>query len=73
MSDEQIEKLKKILALTTSTNDNEALVVVRKANQMLKDADKTWVDVIGVESAETNNRYLQLSLKHIALANEYNS
>lgn len=45
MSDTSTTKLKKILELTNSDNDNEALLAMRHANKILKDEGKTWSDI----------------------------
>jgi len=37
-----IEKLAKLLACTTSSNDHECLVAIRKANAMLAERNITW-------------------------------
>jgi len=37
-----IEKLAKLLAYTTSSNDHECLVAIRKANAMLAGRNTTW-------------------------------
>lgn len=68
----QTDKLKKLLALTTSDNDNEALAAIRQANKILKDADKTWDEVLEADLTEANKRYEQLVLVHNALARKYN-
>jgi hypothetical protein len=64
----QIDKLKKLMGLTTSSNDHEALAAARQANKILKDANKTWQDVLGVEF----RHYEQLRLRYNALAEKYN-
>lgn len=68
----QTDKLKKILALTTSNNDNEVLVAIKQANRILQEANKTWSEVFDMDLTEANNRYEQLRLNHIALINNYN-
>jgi len=45
-----INKLIKILNLTQSDNDNEALVAIRKANKLLLSENKSWGDLIGEPS-----------------------
>lgn len=72
MLDAQTEKLKKLLALTTSSNDNEALIAIRQANKILKSANRTWPEIIGADLTEANSRYSQLHLKYVALAEKYN-
>lgn len=37
-----LSKIIKLLALTQSSNDNEALSAIRKANALLKENNKTW-------------------------------
>lgn len=39
-------RLTKLLAMTTSDNDGEALNAMRMANALIKAADKTWADVL---------------------------
>ena len=41
-----IDKITKLLALTTSTFDGEALNAIRAANEILNEQDKTWEEVI---------------------------
>jgi len=67
MLETQIDKLKKLLALTTSDNEHEALAAMRHANKILKDASKTWADVIGPNSTEGLNGFRQLQLNYAAL------
>lgn len=38
--------LKKVLAMTTSENDGEALTAIRKANAILKKGNLSWADVL---------------------------
>lgn len=40
------EKLKKLMALTTSDNDSEALAAMRKANEVVKRSDTTWPNIL---------------------------
>ena len=42
----QIEKIIKLLNLTQSPNDNEALSAIRRVNQMLKESNKGWTDLL---------------------------
>lgn len=39
-------KLAKLLAMTTSSNDNEALAAIRMANKMLSGEKLTWGDIL---------------------------
>lgn len=39
-------RLAKVLQMTTSTNDSEALAAVRKANEIIKGENLQWEDVI---------------------------
>jgi hypothetical protein len=50
-------RLSKVLALTTSSNDGEALVAARKAAKLLHDANLTYRDVIcpAVAAPDTGN------------------
>jgi hypothetical protein len=43
-------RLIKLLAMTTSTNDGEALNAMRMANAMIKAANKTWAEVLVTEN-----------------------
>lgn len=43
-------RLAKLLAMTTSDNDGEALNAVRMANAMIRSADKTWDQVLQTET-----------------------
>lgn len=43
------DRLTKLLALTTSDNDHEALVALRMANELLKREKLSWVEVLGNE------------------------
>ncbi len=45
------DRLIKLLNLTSSDNDNEAISALRKANAMLKEGNLTWGDLIGVQKA----------------------
>jgi hypothetical protein len=40
------EKILKLMMLTTSDNDHEALSALRKANAIIKKAKQTWQDVV---------------------------
>lgn len=40
-------RLAKVLAMTTSNHDGEALSAVRKANDILKSENLTWSDLLG--------------------------
>jgi hypothetical protein len=40
------ERLAKVLALTTSDNDAEALAAIRRANEIIKGENLGWLDVI---------------------------
>jgi hypothetical protein len=46
MKIDQLKLLEKLLGMTTSANDNEALVAMRKANQLLKDNRITWGEIL---------------------------
>lgn len=41
-----VERLVKLLMMTTSQHDNEALIAVRKANAMLGASQKNWQDIL---------------------------
>lgn len=44
-------RLIKLLMMTTSVNDAEALVAIRMANTMLKEARQDWQSLLGVGSS----------------------
>lgn len=44
------ERLTKVLALTTSDNDAEALAAIRKANDLIKAEGLMWSDVLQVSN-----------------------
>lgn len=48
-------KLIKLLMLTTSDNDNEALIALRMANRLLKTHDKSWEDLLTRQRATSEN------------------
>lgn len=47
------EKIVKLLMLTTSENDGEALSAIRKANLILKKTNRTWLELLVEEKADT--------------------
>jgi len=63
----QTEKLLKILKMTTSPNDNEALVAIRKVNEMLKSNNCEWDDII-----RQIEKYDALVDKYNELVRKYN-
>lgn len=46
------DKIVKLLSLTQSDNDHEALSAIRMANKLLKAQDKTWSEFMGVTNKE---------------------
>jgi hypothetical protein len=58
-------KLAKLLAMTTSTHDGEALNAIRMANSMLVVAGLTWTDVL------TTEHTLNISVRRQAPAQSY--
>lgn len=58
------DRLLKLMALTGSNNDNEALLAMREANKIAN-----WPKIIGVSLDEHND----LIKKYNKLADEYNS
>jgi hypothetical protein len=55
----QFAQLKKVMALTTSTNDGEALAALRRANAVLAAARLTWPEVLGkTVSVEAGYEYV---------------
>jgi hypothetical protein len=73
----KIDKLKKLLALTASANDNEALAAIRKANSLLTESNKSWTDVFAdgsnAQIEQLKNAYKQLCQNYNLLANKYNN
>lgn len=71
------EKLKKLLPLTASTNDHEALSAIRKANDILKDSGISWPQVFGEETerelAVLKGNLNQLHQAYNLLAHKYNA
>jgi hypothetical protein len=63
-------KLIKLLMLSRSSNDNEALSAIRKANEILNNEKKTWDDVFG---EAWYLEYSKLVDKYNTLARQYNS
>ncbi len=41
-------RLAKLLGMTGSANDNEALVAARKANELVKGAGLQWLDIVAL-------------------------
>lgn len=46
MSSLKVDLLTKLLGLTSSSNDNEALTAIRKANTLLRDSGWTWESLL---------------------------
>jgi len=46
------EKLLKLLSLSTSQNENEAFVSVKKANELIKRENTTWEEVFKEQEPE---------------------
>lgn len=65
----KIEQLAKILALTNSTNDNEALAAIRKANFFLSETNTVWAELLETESSK---KLLDLQHKHNLLLKNFN-
>lgn len=51
MDKQQASRLTKLLMMTTSDNDGEALVALRKANEMMRAKKISWMDVFGTKDA----------------------
>jgi len=62
-------KFYKLMAMTTSENDNEALVAMRMANKMLKESKLTWKQVL--DHAQDSG-FEALRLKYNQLVEQYN-
>ncbi len=56
-----IEKIRKLLALSTSPNENEAAIAIRKAQEMLRQYELTMADVL--EVSEDNVRETMVPIK----------
>ena len=71
----KIEKLVKLLALTSSTNDPEAISAMRKANELLNSSGKSWGEVIedksAAELADLKPKFTQLINAYRALEEKY--
>lgn len=52
-------RLAKLLALTGSDNDAEALAAVRKANEMVRGHNMTWAEVVTVDTQPLINIMVQ--------------
>lgn len=77
MSEElRFEKLKKLLALTSSTSDNEALLAIRKANVILSESGLSWPEVFDPEKNKEltvlRDNYNHLYVAYNLLAQKYN-
>ena len=47
------ERLAKLLSMTSSGHDGEALTAIRQANRMLREHGKNWAEVLGTVRART--------------------
>lgn len=68
----QLDKLKKLLALSESDNDNEALAAIRQVNKLLKEANLTWPEFLEIDRTMANDKYEQLRHQYAILASKYN-
>lgn len=72
----RLEKLKKLLALTSSTNDNEALLAIRKANVILSESGLSWSEVFEQKTIKEltvlKGNYNHLHEAYNLLAYKYN-
>lgn len=68
-----IEKFKKLLALTTSDSDNEALNAVRQANRLLKENNLTWDELFSIQNLNLKQEFEKLRVEYILLAQRYNN
>ena len=72
MSFTETKRLGKLLALTTSTFDGEALVAIRKANSLLHQEGFTWSELLENDAPKTTQ-----AVSHVAhakhLLREYNT
>lgn len=63
-------RLIKLLMLSQSPNDNEALAAIRKANELLKEENKSWETAFEDKWAA---EYEKLRLQYNDLVNRYNT
>jgi uncharacterized protein involved in exopolysaccharide biosynthesis len=61
-------KLIKLLNLTTSSNDNEALTALRFINRMMVSNNKSWEELVN----KNNTEYQKLKVEYNTLVNMYN-
>ena len=45
------DRLAKLLSMTSSEHDAEALAAIRKANELLRGSRKTWFDAVGASTS----------------------
>lgn len=68
-----IEKIQKLLALTTSDNDHEALNAIRAANKIVNLGGKTWEEVFDHRVDKTaEDKYNKLVAEYNDLAQKFN-
>jgi len=53
----KLHLLTKLLAMTASANDGEALTAIRKANDILKEHGFTWQEVLSKQVGATSGNY----------------
>lgn len=68
-----IDKIQKLLALTTSNNDHEALNAIRAANKIVYLGGKTWEEVLDHRVDKTaEDKYNKLVTEYNDLAQKFN-
>lgn len=67
------EKLRKLLALTTSDSENEALNAVRQANKLLKENNLTWDYFFSIQDLNLKQEVEKLRVEYTLLAQKYNN
>lgn len=65
------DKLIKLMALTSSENEHEAMNAMRAANRLLKDSEFTWEKVLN-QAPQFAGEYESLRLKYNDLVVKYN-
>lgn len=63
------QRFYKLMALTDSPNDNEALIAIREANKMLRANKLTWEELL---NAAKDTGFEALRVKYNWLVEQYN-
>lgn len=69
-----MSRFAKLMAMTTSDNDNEALIALRQANKILAEKKMTWREIIAAadSSSKWQLEYEKLRLEYNKLVGKYN-